>query len=734
VAKYVFNLTAVSPGLSVRLDTASGSTTPATIYPLDYGSPIPGAVIRSDSAAGTFPQVESDTATLYQKTLASDGTTVTATATLTGAVQATGDPDGGAGLAASAAFTGTYAQVVALTGAGVDLAGTTDSTAALNALLAANAGKVLRGIPGSTYKISAPLVVKSGSILDLTGCTVVLTDGSNCNMLQNAAVGTTTRILDAAMTASSAALASATVAALGTAAVNALVGQAVTVQGAGASGAPLTTTVSAVTGSLGTYGLTLAATASTTVSGQYAALGARDSDITVVGGLWNRGNNQTTGGVATTSHLLRFRHVDRLTVRDAAFSSSAVGSKYAVNPGDCTSVFIQRIRVLTHYSDGVHLNGPCARVSITDVTAENIGDDLVSITARDSSASITDCAGDITDVTVSSAHTYGELGGGLIACTLKVIAGKTTDASASYNVKRIHVRNITGPTTTAAVAYIGDTSNGNISQVTLDGVNSLGGGANAFFTVYFGGAVINDITLRRVYSALDDSAAVTISANVTAGGRLVVEDCTITTGGGSVNAGLVYNSGVMTEVVIDKCIERGAAGRALFFQPNGVSPKPSCTRVIVTNSHLEVATGGSGSGIVRSQDSAATVSYALVSSCVVANSNYALGMIGSTCTIFAKNIRAGGASASSWIRAVGTAAVLTVYADGLRGTVDGVTIDTSSSLASKGFGLRLDVGATGLSKTAGDTAYNTDAARSCGVGPVVSDGTNWKGLFSGATF
>jgi lysophospholipase L1-like esterase len=110
VAKYVYTLNAVTPGLSVRLDTASGSTTPATIYPLDYGSPIPGAVIRSDSATGAFPQVESDTATLYQKTLDAAGA-VTATATLTGAVQATGDPDGGAGLAASAAFTGAYAKL-----------------------------------------------------------------------------------------------------------------------------------------------------------------------------------------------------------------------------------------------------------------------------------------------------------------------------------------------------------------------------------------------------------------------------------------------------------------------------------------------------------------------------------------------------------------------------------------------------------------------------------------------
>jgi hypothetical protein len=92
MAAYVFTPVAVAGGVTVRFDTASGSTTPATIYPLDYAQPIPGALVRAHTTTGNLPRIESDTATLYQKTLDYKGTTVTATTTLTGTLQATGAP------------------------------------------------------------------------------------------------------------------------------------------------------------------------------------------------------------------------------------------------------------------------------------------------------------------------------------------------------------------------------------------------------------------------------------------------------------------------------------------------------------------------------------------------------------------------------------------------------------------------------------------------------------------
>lgn len=77
----------------------------------------------------------------------------------------TGD---GAG-SSTANSTNTY---VALVGAG-----TADDTAQLNALLTAarNAGGgLVKGTPGQTYTISAPLVIGTNTVLDMTGCVVQL--------------------------------------------------------------------------------------------------------------------------------------------------------------------------------------------------------------------------------------------------------------------------------------------------------------------------------------------------------------------------------------------------------------------------------------------------------------------------------------------------------------------------------------------------------------------------------
>jgi YD repeat-containing protein len=84
VARYLFQLTAVTPaGAYVRLDSASGSTTPTAVSPTDSAYVFPGAILRSDATTGALPTVAAGVATLYQKTLSTTGT-VTATATLSG--------------------------------------------------------------------------------------------------------------------------------------------------------------------------------------------------------------------------------------------------------------------------------------------------------------------------------------------------------------------------------------------------------------------------------------------------------------------------------------------------------------------------------------------------------------------------------------------------------------------------------------------------------------------------
>jgi hypothetical protein len=91
MARYYFQLSTVTPGTYVRLDSASGSTSPTAISPRDSAVVIPGSILRSDATTGGLPGVAAGVATLYQKTLSATGA-VTATATLTGTLVDGSDP------------------------------------------------------------------------------------------------------------------------------------------------------------------------------------------------------------------------------------------------------------------------------------------------------------------------------------------------------------------------------------------------------------------------------------------------------------------------------------------------------------------------------------------------------------------------------------------------------------------------------------------------------------------
>jgi hypothetical protein len=422
----------------------------------------------------------------------------------------------------------------------------TDDTAHINALLAGG-GKIV-GQPGQTYLTSAPLVIPSSTTLDMTGCTVQLKTGSNCNMLNNTAVAAVVRVLNAVMTSGSAVLTDST----GSFTAG-MVGKAVTVQGAGAAGAPLTTTVASYQSATQ---ITLSATAGTSVTGQYAAVGPRDSRIKIVGGVWDRQNNNSVPSNTYNSNSLRFRHVDGLTVDGASFLST--GGKYQLNPADCTRVNIGNLQLPNASSDGVHFNGPCSGVTVHNILGGTMGDDLVSFTARDSTAGITDCAGDITDVMVENVHCAAATAG-LFTSGLKIVAGQTTDGSASYAVRRMTATRITSPTLTAAVVFLGDSSGGIFDDITVDGVRSLGGSSRGCVDIH-GGTSLDRITLRNLTPDPADSWAVGVSASVD---RLDVSGLKITATTGGPNGVLVVPGVTVNRLLIDKVQTNAPSGSAL---------------------------------------------------------------------------------------------------------------------------------------------------------------------------
>jgi hypothetical protein len=69
-----------------------------------------------------------------------------------------------------------------------------DDTSIINAALTTD--RYVAGLPGETYLISAPLIIGSGTTLDMTACTVRLRPGSDCHLLQTAAVADGGRTTD----------------------------------------------------------------------------------------------------------------------------------------------------------------------------------------------------------------------------------------------------------------------------------------------------------------------------------------------------------------------------------------------------------------------------------------------------------------------------------------------------------------------------------------------------------
>jgi hypothetical protein len=142
----------------VRFDTASGSNTPATVYPLDYAQPIPGALFTAHTP-GTCPASSPTRRPCTRRPSTTGASTVTATATLTGTLQATGtgnDPT--SGFAATFAPLGT--KVIDICAAPYNAAPGQDVTTALqnaiNAAVTAGGGDIVFSKAGTYLLNGAP--------------------------------------------------------------------------------------------------------------------------------------------------------------------------------------------------------------------------------------------------------------------------------------------------------------------------------------------------------------------------------------------------------------------------------------------------------------------------------------------------------------------------------------------------------------------------------------------------
>jgi hypothetical protein len=503
----------------------------------------------------------------------------------------------------------------------------TDDTTAIQAILTANPGKRITGRPGSSYRISAPLVIASGTTLDMTGCTVTLIAGSNCRMIQNAAL---------------------------------------------------------------------------------SGSGARDVDITIRGGYWDRGANGAT--TSNDSHSIVLHRADRVSVTDIRFTATGA-CKYSIYLCDVTQANVARCDI-TSTSDGVHITGPASDITVRDIAGAT-DDDIVSFTGRDyTSYELTAGGGSISNVVVENVN-QGSVGA---TNAVKLLSG------AAMTLSDVSVRNVTiGVANGSGVSILSDPVNvstvgGTIRNVSIDGVRCGSTSAVDVAHPAVNGLSISNVamTANTAGRAISFNQAGTTVTDVFIDKLAVVSGYTrpmIHIGSGAtvtslkvsnVNAPLaaggyvLSSSGTTGHIQMQNITLSG--GSLGYLDASSVHPV-----IAIDNLHITPPGGGLGYyGAVDIEVQLSNVTGVPTNEYLV--DNYSMN---STTVMKAQNI-------------VGTA-------------TNHIHKSGSNTPKTRAVGLSVRCDVSLLTPVAGDVATNTNAALACGVGPVISNGTLWKHLYTGAT-
>lgn len=578
-----------------------------------------------------------------------------------------------------------------------------DDTAMINQFLADYAGSHIIGLFGSTYTITNPLVMRSGTWLDMTSCVVNYT-GIGTNLVNNYAVSISNRNLaDANTTVGSATITSATAAF-----TSADIGRSIVVPVAGGAPATGQTTPGPLVGTILTVvdasTVTIDHTATRAVVAGPAYIYTRDHDIKLTGGTWNRNNSI---GAGTNMHSILFRHVDVLDI--SGLTVTTLGGKYAINVGDVTRVTAGNIHFRTD-SDGFHVQGPASTIIVRDISGVT-GDDSVAVTARDY-ATYNDTQGNVSGVIIDGVRTVLD-----DSANVKIIGGT------GCKLRDIIVRNIQSTGTVRGVAVIDDqVGSTDINGLLIDGVSvtlvdspnaravdiQVGAGKNGTVrNVSFNG--VSSILIGVLVGTWDSidisniatSTAIAACDLIRTGGTIGVIKCSGLYARFSDGTSNVFSTG--TGTVIGRCIINdvdSVGGRDVFSISNSI------TQLITNN--ITVSSGS------RLANVSTTVDWTL-------NNFYAATLT----------------NAAIYVSAT---AVLTLRGSGTRrgGTWQGFQRQATQTIYCYNPDFPADLALlTHVPVTAPmleGAAWNTNTALSCGAGRVVDTGYVWKNPISRAAY
>ncbi len=435
----------------------------------------------------------------------------------------------------------------------------------------------------------------------------------------------------------------------------------------------------------------------------------RDSNITIIGGTIDRGaNGGTLNGVSVC-----MRKVDGVVLRDMTFRST--NGKFSVLFQNVTNFTAENLFMNSTASDGVHMQGPTSQGLIRNIRGV-CGDDMVAIVPLDYPGYTWGDEGDITDILIDGVY------GNATNKSLVKISGSPTLKTAN-----ITARNIFGSSATGWPVMAGDdtsqtnTTGGTFDNIVIENVSAkaLSGG---FAPIFLNASVGKRFRVNGQHYDVGavSGAAILLGSNA-AIDSLVVSHLTVVNG--ATNVGAIRVQGSVDNLVINGVVGAFVAGASLVQIDDGTST--ACIRRLsIANVAASWATA-SGS-LVR----AVTSGHALTTM-QLSNINCVAGpaWIGDLDTV--TTIYLTGVSVGAGLFSVRAQSALTVYGEGVVSNFS-ASIVAGGTMRAKSLGFAVD--ASKLVKTANDMATNTNAGLSCGVGPIICDGTNWKHLFTGATY
>jgi hypothetical protein len=487
----------------------------------------------------------------------------------------------------------------------------------------------------------------------------------------------------------------------------------------------------------------------------------RTSDVTILGGVWNvnkavnlSGGVEGWQGDRYVGHGLNLQKIDNFTLRGVKVTNAF---KWAIAIADFTNLVTDDIEFNTG-SDGIHVLGPGSGWRGRGFHG-HVGDDLVGLSLVEW-PNETPSEGDITGVELSG------LRGVDAPSAVRMLMGsgrkfdniRISDVSGEYTYYRDALTD--AYTTTAVGVMFLNADNNNPGRkggsfgrvdfsnirpdshfsdvVQIDGtgdsinINGLRNMQSARYGVRFGAATYDSTRPTAIKKAvvMDATATHTNAARAvyaaqtnTAIDDLIIHRPTVNQSGASNSLPVEISTGVTVKrlkVHDPVCVQGTANGIDLVTLTGAI-----VTDILVTGAVAELLNsivylnGGTYSKVAVRDSRAKTVQALVKAKQPVA--------------ITLSNNDADTVSSGAVALFTSSATPVSIEASGNRYTsAPGLSKDGSQVVTAGSLTTQCDV--SKLTKTANTMAYNTNSGLSCGAGPVVCDGTNWKHLFTGATY